>query len=70
MLMDDHKKIMGKKQFTTEPGTIYRIFEINESYARNESGELPVYVKRKKNLKRKYVYLKLYSVTFLFFFYV
>ena len=53
MLMDDHKKIMGKKQFTTEPGTIYRIFEINESYARNESGELPVYVKKEEEPKKK-----------------
>ena len=53
MLMDDHQKLMKRKPFTTAPGTIYRILEIHENYGKNESGEVPVIVKKEEAPPKK-----------------
>ena len=53
MLMDDHQKLMKRKPFMTAPGTVYRIFEIHENYEKNESGEVPIIVKKEEEPKKK-----------------
>jgi len=53
MLMDDHQKLMKRKSFKAPPGTVYSIFEIHEEYGKNESGEVPVIVKKEEEPKKK-----------------
>lgn len=45
MLADDILKLQKKKVWKTEPGTVYRVFEMYEADEYNESGEKPVFVK-------------------------
>jgi hypothetical protein len=53
MLMDNHQKLMKRKTFITGSGTVYRIFEIHENYGKNESGEVPIIVKKEEEPKKK-----------------
>ena len=53
MLMEDHQRLMTRPEFKTAPGTVDRIFELHEKYGKNESGEIPVVVKKEEETKKK-----------------
>ena len=44
-LLDRLNIVKNKKIFKTEPGTVFRIFEIYEDSFKNESGFIPVIIK-------------------------
>lgn len=54
-LLDRLNIVKNKKNFKTEPGTVFRIFEIYEDSFKNESGFIPVIIKlepEEKKLKK------------------
>lgn len=54
-LLDRINIVKNKKNFKTESGTIFRIFEIYENSFKNESGFIPVIIKlepEEKKLKK------------------
>tara|TARA_Y100000996_G_C22483001_1_gene627006 strand:+ start:199 stop:378 length:180 start_codon:yes stop_codon:yes gene_type:complete len=54
-LLDRLNIVKNKKIFKTEPGTVFRIFEIYEDSFKNESGFIPVIIKlepEEKKLKK------------------
>ena len=44
-LIELHERIKSRKNYKTSSGCVERIFEINERRQKNESGEIPVYIK-------------------------
>jgi hypothetical protein len=42
-----------KVEWKTESGTVFRVEEIDAEMAKNESGEVPVYIAVEKNVKKK-----------------
>ena len=53
MLMEDHQKLLIRTKFKTLPGTVDRIFELHEKYEKNESGEIPVIIKKEEETTKK-----------------
>ena len=43
----------AKKNYTTESGTVFRVFEIHERMEYNESGEKPVFKDPETNVEKK-----------------
>ena len=39
-----------KKMWSTESGTIFRVFECNEEYGKNEQGEFPIFIEPEVNI--------------------
>ena len=42
-----------KIEYTTQSGTANRVFELHMMYCKNESGEVPIFIKPIENEKKK-----------------
>ena len=42
-----------KNMWSTESGTIFRVFECNEEYGKNEQGEFPIFIEPEVNINVK-----------------
>lgn len=42
MLMDEIERVKKSKTWSSEPGTVFRVYEVHDRYGKDESGNTPV----------------------------
>ena len=53
MLSDKIQSKSSQKSWTTEKGTVFRVFEIYEESEKNENGDKPIFIKEEVVEKKK-----------------